>query len=516
MASPEELTPLLPETLPDDFGDWDSEASPASSLPVKSDEWEAWAAAHPVTETPKPLGKSLDRDQTKTSPVDKPRDSGSTSSAPAVVDEPIEFSYEESEASPKSKPVNSREEWEAWIESRSVGETPKPFGQSAERNAVLSPVREAGPSPVVEKPRASASVSSAAVQVHVKEQELTSAPADASSSSALRGPQASRTPFVAPVMQALPNVATVDATGNSPKPTATLKREADEALFQWYSSKDIEVKAEEKTTQQKAAKKKWITIGAASAVSILLLLMIPLFYHGSKSAAKPSVQPLPAATDSQQGPQTADPSAGEPSTADQPKATTGKQPATASQPAKQSTNQPASQPQVASPATAPTKQQAKVMDDQLTAPTLIPQGNEKQDAEDAPPPVNFGAAGADGLGGGSANAGVLNGHAQPVVKVAPTKPFTISSGVAAGMLIVKTPPVYPSIAKAARVAGTVELRATIAKNGTIKDLHVVNGPPMLQQAAVDAVRNWRYKPFKLNNEPVEAETTIKLVFSLTG
>jgi protein TonB len=84
------------------------------------------------------------------------------------------------------------------------------------------------------------------------------------------------------------------------------------------------------------------------------------------------------------------------------------------------------------------------------------------------------------------------------------------------MLIQKTPPIYPPIARAARVSGTVELHATISKNGTIKDLHVVSGPAMLQQAAVDAVRNWRYKPYKLNNEPVEVETTIRLVFALGG
>jgi protein TonB len=84
------------------------------------------------------------------------------------------------------------------------------------------------------------------------------------------------------------------------------------------------------------------------------------------------------------------------------------------------------------------------------------------------------------------------------------------------MLILKTPPIYPPIAKAARVSGTVELNATISKNGTIKDLRVVNGPAMLQQAAVDAVRNWRYKPYRLNNAPVEVDTTIKLVFSLGG
>jgi protein TonB len=125
-------------------------------------------------------------------------------------------------------------------------------------------------------------------------------------------------------------------------------------------------------------------------------------------------------------------------------------------------------------------------------------------------------AGADGLGGSGANDSVFHGHAQPVVKPASSKPLAISSGVATGMLIKKTTPIYPLIARAARVSGTVELQATISKNGTIKDLHVVNGPDMLRQAAIDAVRTWRYKPYKLNNEPTEVETTIKVVFSLGG
>jgi protein TonB len=92
----------------------------------------------------------------------------------------------------------------------------------------------------------------------------------------------------------------------------------------------------------------------------------------------------------------------------------------------------------------------------------------------------------------------------------------ISSGIATGMLIEKTPPVYPPLAKTAHVAGTVELHATIATNGTIKDLHAVSGPVMLRQAAVDAVRNWRYQPYKLNDQPVEVETTINIVFTLGG
>jgi protein TonB len=150
------------------------------------------------------------------------------------------------------------------------------------------------------------------------------------------------------------------------------------------------------------------------------------------------------------------------------------------------------------------------MNDQLSAPTRIP----KQVVDNAPAPASFGAAGADGLGGGSANAGIFNGHAQNVVKAAPSKPLVISSGVATGMLIQRKPPDYPPIAKTARVSGTVELHATIATNGTIKDLHAVSGPAMLRQAAVDAVRNWRYKPYLLNNQPVEVETTINVIFTL--
>jgi protein TonB len=151
-----------------------------------------------------------------------------------------------------------------------------------------------------------------------------------------------------------------------------------------------------------------------------------------------------------------------------------------------------------------------MMNDQLTAPTRIP----KQAAENAPPPASLDTGGADGLGGGSANTSMFNGHAQPNVKVASSKPVVISSGVATGMLIQRTQPDYPPIARTAHVAGTVELHATIATNGRIKDLHAVSGPVMLRQAALDAVRNWRYKPYRLNNQPVEVETTINVVFSL--
>jgi protein TonB len=78
----------------------------------------------------------------------------------------------------------------------------------------------------------------------------------------------------------------------------------------------------------------------------------------------------------------------------------------------------------------------------------------------------------------------------------------------------KTAPSYPAIAKTARISGTVVLQAVISKAGTIQNLRVVSGPSMLQQSALDAVRSWRYRPYMLNNEPVEVETTVNVVFAL--
>jgi len=113
--------------------------------------------------------------------------------------------------------------------------------------------------------------------------------------------------------------------------------------------------------------------------------------------------------------------------------------------------------------------------------------------------------------------GLFSGvNTQPKVQAAPPKKVNISAGVAVGMILQKVTPVYPPIAKAARVQGTVVLQATISKTGSIENLKVVSGPAMLQQAALDAVRQWRYRPYLLNNEPVEVDTTVNVIFSLGG
>jgi protein TonB len=92
----------------------------------------------------------------------------------------------------------------------------------------------------------------------------------------------------------------------------------------------------------------------------------------------------------------------------------------------------------------------------------------------------------------------------------------VSQGVSEGNLISQVKPPYPPMAKMARVQGAVVLQALISKSGNIENLRVVSGHPMLVQAALDAVRQWRYRPYLLNGEPVEVETQITLNFSLTG
>jgi periplasmic protein TonB len=90
------------------------------------------------------------------------------------------------------------------------------------------------------------------------------------------------------------------------------------------------------------------------------------------------------------------------------------------------------------------------------------------------------------------------------------------SHVMEGNLIRRVQPEYPALAKQARVQGTVVLRAVIDRAGTIQDLQVISGHPLLVQAAINAVRQWRYRPYYLNDQPVEVETQVTVNFSLSG
>jgi protein TonB len=148
----------------------------------------------------------------------------------------------------------------------------------------------------------------------------------------------------------------------------------------------------------------------------------------------------------------------------------------------------------------------------ITAPTRIPDKIFMADRKEIGVPINLATMEAEN---GISLPGVPEFHHPRVVAEAAKGPVRVSGMVVEGMLIRKTVPVYPPIAKAVRAEGTVVLGAVIARDGTIQNLHVISGHPMLQQAALDAVRTWRYRPYLLSGEPVEVETTINVIFKLS-
>jgi periplasmic protein TonB len=157
---------------------------------------------------------------------------------------------------------------------------------------------------------------------------------------------------------------------------------------------------------------------------------------------------------------------------------------------------------------------SEIMNAELQAPSIIPT-RIKAVNESAMPPSLQASVIDSGAPRGLGNIFDGIGTGPPIiVKQAPAKPLPITSRVMAGNLLLRTLPQYPAIARAAHIQGIVVLQATISKNGSIQNLRVISGPPMLRQAAIDAVQTWRYKPYLLNGDPVEVETTINVVFNL--
>jgi protein TonB len=97
---------------------------------------------------------------------------------------------------------------------------------------------------------------------------------------------------------------------------------------------------------------------------------------------------------------------------------------------------------------------------------------------------------------------------------APPSRVSISQGVSRGLLIHQVNPIYPSLARATHITGAVQLRAVIGKDGSVRSLTVIGGHPLLTKAAMDAVRQWRYKPYLLNGQPLEVETQITIQFRM--
>ena len=101
----------------------------------------------------------------------------------------------------------------------------------------------------------------------------------------------------------------------------------------------------------------------------------------------------------------------------------------------------------------------------------------------------------------------------PLPVVAVVKPTRVSR-MMDGLLIHRVQPDYPILAKQTRIQGPVEIAALISREGTIENLQVLKGHPMLVQAAMNAVKQWRYRPYVLNGDPIEVETKITVIFTL--
>jgi protein TonB len=153
---------------------------------------------------------------------------------------------------------------------------------------------------------------------------------------------------------------------------------------------------------------------------------------------------------------------------------------------------------------------------ELLAPSRIPKVNKLVQESAAPPPMEGVVEDLSSSTPGSISSVIGSTGTGPaiVVKAPSPKIVPIPSGVMAGNLLAKTMPQYPAIARAARIQGVVVLQATISSTGSIENIRVISGPPMLRQAAVDGVRSWRYRPYLLNGQPIEVETTVNVVFNL--
>jgi periplasmic protein TonB len=167
------------------------------------------------------------------------------------------------------------------------------------------------------------------------------------------------------------------------------------------------------------------------------------------------------------------------------------------------------------------KVETDIVNNQLRTPTKIPQKIQIIKEDEAPPPSTGVVGGVPGGVPGGQMGGVIGGiiSSTPVAvpKMATPTRIRVSQGVTAGMKIHDVTPQYPQMAKIARVQGPVVLAAVIGKDGAIQNLRVVStASPLLNQSALDAVKQWKYRPYILNGEPVEVDTTITVNFTLSG
>jgi protein TonB len=448
MASPVEAGQHLPDTLPADFGEWDSSDSQVA----------------PPAETPAV-------DPREVAPKETPQ---------------RKSARREAESLDSGKKANtSREVSREFEPARNVTPFPEPDPASLTSRGF--------PAPAMRAPRTSPG-STLSVDPVVQED------------SNLLGRMKSK----GSVLETLPTAESrIEIVGGSAVPL--LGRKPDKPLFSSLALEELETVETNngprsltdllEEEEERKAKRKWIMSGCAFGVAFLLVAF-QLLHYGSAGRIKHIVAPTQAAA----------------TTADlDPASIDVKHPGEKPSPIKQlnEESQPAENASTGPAETTPVPVVGKeMMQTQLSAPTRLPQSAKSVAPSDAPPPAALGGASIAALNGNN-SAGNLFAQRYGA-NISGPKQVTVSAGVAVGMLTHRTQPLYPAIARSARVQGTVVLQAKISPTGKVTNLQVITGPPMLRQSAIDAVKTWQYKPFTLDGQPTEVDTTINVVFSLGG
>lgn len=273
-----------------------------------------------------------------------------------------------------------------------------------------------------------------------------------------------------------------------------------------FRSASFNAEHSEAAEKQSANVMKWVLIAAGPVVLALVLLVV--FSRSSApgaAAASNNKQTASAST-----PGSAPASEAEPAAA-------GRLIVNATGKPGSNVHTPSSKPSASQPQTdtveaaqdtqSPAPVSPDAMAAQLVAPTRIAGQIRKTAPADEPPPT---VPAAVALDDNNSVPGSVFGPG-PKAKVVPHV-VPISAGVAAGMVVHKTAPVYPKFAQDAHITGTVVLKATITKQGSIEGIQVLSGPKLLAPSAVDAVKTWKYKPYMLDGQPVAVETNVTVVF----
>jgi TonB family protein len=271
----------------------------------------------------------------------------------------------------------------------------------------------------------------------------------------------------------------------------------------------------------RVTRRKWPVFAAVSAALAVTLVAatIPVFNRGRDTSAKPSAVPAAQMNTLQQREPAA--SSGAESRPTGPAPTTVAASPAAARASSEATGRPLQK------NTGVSHEQAQMMDYQLHTPAQLHM--KATLPEPASPQQGFDSSAIHGLEN-SSSTGIAFGNPKgprvqiasqqalssriPTEQVASHQVVTVPPGVALSLLVQNRQPIYPPIAKSARVSGIVVLAATISTLGRVDNLRVVSGPEMLRESALDAVRTWRFKPYMLNHQPTAIETTITLNFTL--